>query len=84
MSKFYFIYLFWVKRVARKMPKDNDVVRKMLDDTKNTLNKIRKMLRCGECQKNIGQCKKNVGQTKKKFEGCQEKVIQTKKKHFNN
>jgi hypothetical protein len=61
MSKLNFIYLFWVKRVARKLPKDNKVARKMSNDTKNTLDKIRKMLRCGECQKNIGQCKKNVG-----------------------
>jgi exonuclease VII large subunit len=73
-----------VKRVARKMPKDNKVVRKMLDDTKNTLDKIRKMLRCGECQKNIGQCKKMLDKPKKTLKDAKKRSFQTKKKHFNN
>jgi len=74
MSKFYFIYVFWVKRVARKMQKDNKVVRKMSDVTKNTLNKIRKMLgdvgnakinwtmerKCWVSQKNVQGCQENV------------------------
>jgi hypothetical protein len=44
MSKFYFIYVSWVKMVARKMPEDDKVVRKMSNVTNNTLDKIRKML----------------------------------------
>jgi hypothetical protein len=60
------ILFYWVKRVARKMPKDDALVRKMSNDTKNTLDKIRKVL--GD----VGNAKKNV-------EGCQEKVTSNPK-----
>jgi len=68
------------------MPKDNKVVRKMSNDTKNTLDKIRKMLRCGECKKKIKleNVKKMLDKPKKTLKDAKKRSFQTKKKHFNN
>jgi hypothetical protein len=62
MSKFYFIYLFWVKRVARLMPKANKFVRKMSNDTKITLKKMKKMLGdVGNAKKKLDNVKRVLG-----------------------
>ncbi len=65
MSKFYFIYLFWVKKVVKKMPKYNMVVRKMLGIVGNatkTLDNVKKML--GK-PKTLKTAKKRSFQTQK-------------------
>jgi hypothetical protein len=67
----FYLFISGERGCAKKMPKDGKVVKKMWDDTKNTLNNIRKMLG-------------NVGNANKTLKDAEKSSFQTRKVHFNN